>query len=57
MRTGKLRKTDPEATTQAIWAAVHGVTSLLVVHPDFPWVEREELVDRVIDTAIEGQRA
>ncbi len=57
MRTGKLRKADPETTAQAIWATVHGVTSLLVVHPGFPWVEREGLVDQVIDTNIEGLKA
>jgi AcrR family transcriptional regulator len=57
VRTGKFRRLDLEKTSQAIWAALHGVTSLLILHPDFPWVSREELVDQVIETTIEGFRA
>jgi AcrR family transcriptional regulator len=57
VHTGKFRKLDLEKTSQAIWAALHGVTSLLIVHPDFPWVSREEIVDQVIETTIEGLKA
>lgn len=57
VRAGKFRKLDLEKTSQAIWAALHGVTSLLVVHLDFPWVSRDELVDHVIETTIEGLKA
>jgi AcrR family transcriptional regulator len=57
VRAGKFRKVELEKTSQATWAVLHGVTSLLVVHPDFPWVNREELIDQVIDTVIEGLRA
>lgn len=32
-----------DTATQAIWAAVHGVTSLLIARPNFPWVDPEEL--------------
>jgi len=41
-------------TSQALWTAIHGVTSLLIVLPRFPWADREQLIDRVIDTAIDG---
>ncbi|MBI3484887.1 MAG: TetR/AcrR family transcriptional regulator [Acidobacteria bacterium] len=57
VRTGKFRKLDLDKTSQVIWAAVHGVTSLLIVHPDFPWVSREDLVGQVIETTIEGLKA
>jgi AcrR family transcriptional regulator len=57
VRAGEFRKLDLEKTSQAIWAALHGVTSLLIVHPDFPWASREELVDQVVETTIEGLRA
>jgi AcrR family transcriptional regulator len=53
IRQGQIRKVDAETTAQAIWAALHGVTSLLVVYPDFPWADREALIDQVIDTAVE----
>ena len=53
----KFRQVDVETTSQAIWSAVHGVTSLVITFPDFPWVDREELITQVIDTMIEGLRA
>jgi len=46
--------TDIEITSQVLWTAIHGLTSALIVMPKFPWVDREQLIDRVIDTAIEG---
>ena len=45
---------DIEATSQALWAAIHGLTSLLILHPDFPWVDRDVLVERLIDTVVDG---
>jgi AcrR family transcriptional regulator len=47
------RATDVELASQALWAAVHGVTSLLIQVPRFPWVEREDLIARVIDSAVD----
>jgi hypothetical protein len=49
-----LRSVGLEAASQAVWAAVHGVTSLLVLRPSFPWADREKLIRRVIDSAVEG---
>lgn len=45
---------DGETASQALWAAVHGITSLLIAKPGFPWVERERLIARVIDMAVDG---
>lgn len=36
---------DPETLTQSVWAAKHGLVSLLISKPGFPWVDREHLVD------------
>lgn len=36
--------TDVELTTQALWAGLHGLVSLLIARPEFPWVERETLI-------------
>ncbi len=47
---------DVETTSQVLWTAIHGVTSLLIVLPKFPWVDQEELIDSVIDNAIAGFR-
>ena len=44
-------------TAQALWAAVHGVTSLFITMKGFPFVDRAALVDHTIDTLIAGLKA
>ena len=57
IRQRKFREMDVETTSQALWSAVHGVTSLLIAYPDFPWVESDKLISQVIDMIIEGLKA
>jgi AcrR family transcriptional regulator len=57
IKAKKFRETNIEAVTQLIWAGGHGVTSLLISMPDFPWVKKNELIDLMIDTLLEGLRA
>jgi len=52
-----LKHNDIELISQTLWAGIHGVTSLLIQHNGFPFVEREKLVDSVIDTLIAGIKA
>jgi hypothetical protein len=40
-----------------LWAAIHGVTSLLITKPLFPWVNKNALIDLMIDNAIQGLKA
>ena len=54
IRQKKFRKVDVETTGQVLWSAVHGVTLLLIDFPDFPWTEKDKLIDMVIHTMIEG---
>lgn len=35
---------DVMAVTQSLWAGLHGLVSLLIARPEFPWVEREALI-------------
>lgn len=35
---------DVEVLTQNIWATLHGLVSLLIARPTFPWAERETLI-------------
>lgn len=51
---GRLRTDDVDCAAQALWAAAHGVTSLLVQRPRFPWVERNRLIDLVLDSAVDS---
>jgi AcrR family transcriptional regulator len=54
IRLGYFRPVDVEATSQAIWANLHGITSLLIGHTMFPWVEREQLSHFSVDTMLNG---
>ena len=57
IRQKKFRQMDVETTGQVLWAAVHGVTLLLIGFPDFPWTEQDKLIDTVIQTTLEGLKA
>jgi AcrR family transcriptional regulator len=50
----KAAEHELELRTQALWAATHGITSLLTQRPFFPWVSKQRLIDHVIDTAVQG---
>jgi len=54
MRAGLIDENDPMVVTAGLWAAVHGLTSLLIAKPDFPWPPVERLVDQVIDMCMAG---
>jgi AcrR family transcriptional regulator len=45
---------DVETTAQALWAAVHGITSLLIQRPAFPWVAKKKVIAQVINSAIDS---
>jgi AcrR family transcriptional regulator len=45
-----------DMTAQALWAAVHGVTSLLISMKGFPFASRAALVDHTVDTLVAGLR-
>lgn len=45
---------DVEATAQTMWAAVHGLTSLLIAHPKFEWLDRNRLIDTLVDMVTAG---
>jgi AcrR family transcriptional regulator len=42
---------DPPALAMSLWATAHGITSLLVSKPYWPWQDVEALVELVISTA------
>lgn len=37
------------AMAQSAWASMHGLVALLLARPDFPWIEREKLVEIHLD--------
>jgi AcrR family transcriptional regulator len=52
--TGAFGMHDVEATSQTLWAAAHGLISLLILHPSFPWLDRPSLIDHLLDTLVNG---
>ena len=51
---GKLRIKDADMASQVLWAGIHGLTSLLIVHPNFPWKQRQRLIETLVETLVEG---
>jgi AcrR family transcriptional regulator len=54
--SGDLRLADIDTTAQALWAAAHGLTSLLITQRGFPFAAQPVLVDHLIDSLIGGLR-
>lgn len=50
----RFRAVDIETTAQALWTSVHGITSLLIQRPTFPWVSKKKLIGQVINMAVDG---
>ncbi|MDQ6948886.1 MAG: TetR/AcrR family transcriptional regulator [Actinomycetota bacterium] len=48
---------DAAMVASGLWMMVHGITSLLIAKPDFPWPDRQHLIDHVLQTYAAGLRA
>ena len=53
---GQFRPLDVESTSQVLWAAMHGLTSLLVSCSYFPWVEKDRLIDTLVAVQTDALR-
>lgn len=51
---GHLKPGDPATTAQAAWAALHGLAALQIARPGFPWADRAELVETLVDALVRG---
>ena len=54
MDAGLLVAGDPFLVATGLWTAVHGVTSLLIARPDFPWPDLDRLLCHVLEAAVRG---
>lgn len=52
-RAGNL-KADAKVAAQVFWAGVHGIVSLIITKPYFPWADRDALVRTMSDALFEG---
>ena len=51
MAVGRMPKGDSFAMGCGLWAVVHGITSLLISKPNFPWPPLEEFIGAAIGAA------
>ncbi|MBA4210468.1 MAG: TetR/AcrR family transcriptional regulator [Parvibaculum sp.] len=51
---GRTRFADTDLLAEAIWAAGHGIVSLLITHDMFPWTDRERIVEFQLDLVFRG---
>jgi AcrR family transcriptional regulator len=56
VRQKRLKRIDVEAATRALWAGVHGLTSLLIVMPRFDWGDRDRVIDQLVSMLVDGLR-
>jgi len=51
---GVIRPADPIMVAFGLWSAVHGLTSLLLTKPAFPWPDVDELIDHILSMLVVG---
>lgn len=54
---GLFRETDVDVAAQVIWSINHGLAALMITNPNFPWAQRERLIDTQIACTIKGMSA
>jgi AcrR family transcriptional regulator len=57
MGAGQLWSTDAAIVAGGLWMMVHGITSLLISKPDFPWPDHQQLIEHVLHTYSSGMRS
>src|SRR5262249_45564558 len=51
---GLTRSKDVPALAEAVWAAGHGLVSLIITHGDFGWTQPKRLVETSTDLVLRG---
>jgi AcrR family transcriptional regulator len=57
MEAGELAGGDAFLVATGLWSAMHGITSLLIARPDFPWPDVDQLLSHVLAVQSRGLRA
>jgi AcrR family transcriptional regulator len=52
----KLARVDVHRASCALWAGIHGITSLLIVMPNFQWNDPDRVADQLIAMMVDGLR-
>ncbi len=51
---GVLAGENPLLVSLGLWAAVHGITSLLITKRQFPWPDVDDLIEHVVSMCVDG---
>jgi AcrR family transcriptional regulator len=57
VQAGRVLPLDINLLSESIWVSLHGLTSLMITHgedPDFPWVDRETLIETTLNSVLRG---
>src|SRR5206468_227478 len=57
IEAGAIPEGDPFLVATGLWTAMHGVTSLLIARPDFPWPDVDRLLAHVLGVQRRGLQA
>ena len=57
MDAGAIAAGDPFLVATSLWTSVHGITSLLIARPDFPWPDLDRLMGLVVEVQSKGLQA
>jgi AcrR family transcriptional regulator len=49
---GLIEKVDPDLAAMGVWTGLHGITSLMITIPNFPWGDRARVVDHVVENQL-----
>lgn len=49
---GMIQHDDPLLVALGLWISAHGITSLLIAHPMFPWLDTDTMIEHVLETSL-----
>lgn len=57
VESGDIQASNVDMTAEALWASVHGLTSIFLTTPAVPTVPKPALVEHLVDTLLAGLKA
>lgn len=54
VNSGELGPSDAYETACVLWASIHGLVSLMISKPDFPWPTAERMFEQMVNTLFAG---
>jgi AcrR family transcriptional regulator len=48
---------DVQMAAPTVWASIHGVTSLMITMPNFPWGRKPAVIDHLVASVLDGLKS